>query len=225
MKIKRIIDLSHKIVPEKEHFKCKVKNFDVTEILPQVVHRKDLWYILGEVTMCSHAGTHIEFPYHHLKEGKDASRFPIERLIGEGIVLNFAYKNPGEAITLEEIKAYDTKLKKGDILLIRTDCDKYYYTDQWELQPYMTTEAVQWLIEKGISCIGTDAAGIEVPGTDYQPNHMLLFESDIPMIESMTNLSMLESKRFLILILPLPIERLDACPVRIIAIEEEKKDE
>ena len=88
-------------------------------------------------------------------------------------------------------------------------------------QPYITTEGVRWLIEeKRIRCLGTDAAGTEVPDTDYQPNHMLLSKNNIPMIESMTNLRLLQKERFLIIILPLPIEGLDSSPVRVIAIEE-----
>jgi len=74
--------------------------------------------------------------------------------------------------------------------------------------------------EKQIRCLGTDAVGIEVPATDYQPNHQLLFNNGIPMVESMTNLRLLKKERFLIFILPLPIKGLDSSPVRIIAIEE-----
>lgn len=220
MKLGRIIDLSHKMIPGKENFKLEVKNYPVEEIMPQVKRRKDLWYILSDVTMSSHVGTHIEFPYHHLKEGQDAAEFPMEKLIGEGIVLDFSFKKPGEAITLDELKAFQREIKKRDILLIRTDCDKFFLTERWEDQPYISTEGVQWLIEeKQISCLGTDAAGIEVPGTDYQPNHVLLFGNGVPMIESMTNLGLLRKERFLIFILPLPIEGLDSSPVRIIAIE------
>jgi len=220
MKLGRIIDLSHKMIPGKENFKLDVKNYPVEEIMPQVKRRNDLWYILSDVTMSSHVGTHIEFPYHHLKEGQDAAEFPMEKLIGEGVVLDFSFKKAGEAITLDELKAFQREIKKKDILLIRTDCDKFFHTERWEDQPYISTEGVQWLIEeKQIRCLGTDAAGIEVPGTDYQPNHMLLFRNGIPMIESMTNLGLLQKERFLIFILPLPIEGLDSSPVRIIAIE------
>ena len=220
MDIGRIVDLSHRMVPGEENFKLEVTNYPVEEIMPQVKRRKDLWYILSEVVFSSHVGTHIEFPFHHLKEGQDASLFPLERLIGDGVVLDFSPKKPKEAITLDELKTHDKKIKEGDILLIRTDYDQFFRTEKWLEQPYITTEGIRWLIEeKKIRCLGTDAAGIEVPGTDYQPNHVLLFENNIPMIESMTNLGLLEKERFLVIILSLPIEGLDSCPVRIIAVE------
>jgi len=208
------------MIPGEENFKLEVKNYPVEEIMPQVKRRKDLWYILGEVAFSSHVGTHIEFPFHHLKEGQDASSFPLERLIGEAVVLDFSRKKSEEAITLDELKTYNKKIREGDILLIKTGFDKLFQTERWMEQPYITPEGVRWLIEeKKIKCLGTDAAGIEVPGTNYQPNHMLLFENNIPMIESMTNFSSLQKERFLIFILALPIKGLDSCPVRIIAVE------
>lgn len=218
--IGRIVDLSHRMIPGKENFKLEVRNYPVEEIMPQVKRRKDLWYILSEVVFSSHVGTHIEFPYHHLKEGQNAADFPIEKLIGEAVVLDFSSKRDREGITLDELKAHKHKIKTEDILLIKTGFDKLFQTERWMEQPHITTEGIQWLIdEKKIKCLGTDAASIEMPDTNYQPNHMLLFENNIPMIESMTNFSSLQKKRFLIFILSLPIEGLDACPVRIIAVE------
>ena len=220
-RIGHIVELSHKMVPGRENFRLELKNYPVEEIMSQVKRRKDLWYILGEINMSSHVGTHIEFPFHHLEEGQDASRFPLERLIGDAVVLDFSSKKAEEVITLDELKTRDKKIKQGDILLIRTDCDKFFRTEKWMEQPYITTEGVKWLVEeKQIKCLGTDAAGMEVPGTDYQPNHVFLFKNNIPMIESMTNLRLLQKERFLIIILPLPIEGLDSSPVRVIAIEE-----
>lgn len=221
MKLGRIVELSHKMKPGTENFKLELKNFPVEEIMPQIKRQKDAWYILSEVTMSSHVGTHIEFPYHHLKDGQDAAGFPVEKLIGEAVVLDFSFKKAGEAITLDELKAHEHKINKEDILLIRTDCDKFFRTKHWIDFPHMTTEGVQWLIdEKQIKCIGTDGAGIDLLGTDRQPNHVLLFKNGIPLIESLTNLRLLQRERFLLFILPLRIEGLDACSVRIIAIEE-----
>ena len=94
-----------------------------------------------------------------------------------------------------------------------------FHTERWEDHPYVTTEGIKWLVDKEISCLGTDAPGLEVPGTDYQPNHMTLFQNRVPMIESMTNLGLLNKERFIVFILPLPIEELDSSPVRVIAIE------
>jgi len=215
-----IIDLSHRIIPGKEHFYLKVKVQDVTEVLPQVKHRPDVWYVLGEVSYCTHVGTHIEVPYHHYREGQDVADFPIQQLIGDCVVLPFAHKKHGEAITLEEIKIYDSRIKRGDIVFIYTGMDRYYHTERWDEQPYLTPDAVEWFIEKGIACLGTDASGFEVPGTDYQPNHQALFRAGIPIVESLTHLEKILDGQYVVFILPLPIEGLEASPLRVVAVQK-----
>ena len=220
MKVKNIIELSHRMIPGKEPFKLEASTQDVTDLLPEVVHRPDIWYIIGEVTFCTHAGTHIEFPYHHWEDGLGAADFPLENLIGEGVVLDFSHKANGEEITLQELERHAGRIQEGDIIFIRTDKDKLYRTEQWNDQPYLTEEALAWLVSKKPKVVGTDAAGFEVPGTDYQPNHLSMFKNDIPMVESATNLAAVGDERVTIFILPLPIEDVEAMPVRIVAFRE-----
>lgn len=213
-----IIELSHKMVPGKENFKLETHVDDVTKFFPELKHPPDVWYIIGEVTMSTHVGTHIEFPYHHLKEGLDAMDYPIENLIGEAIVLDFSYKSNNEPITLDELKANSNRLKKGDILLIRTGMDKYIHTNRWKETPYLSLDSAEWLISKfKPKVVGSDAWDIDNPSLDSQPIHNILFKNNIAMIESATNLDKIGNDRVNIIILPLPIKGLDACPVRIIA--------
>jgi arylformamidase len=212
------IEFSHRMIPGKEPFKLEVRQYDVTEYLPEVKHRPEIWYIVCEVEMMTHAGTHIEFPFHHWKPGVGAADYPLERLIGEGVVLDFHHKEPGESITLDELKAYDERIHEGDIVFIRTDLDRLYRTPNWNDQPHLTREACAWLVlVKKPKVVGTDAAGFEVPGTDYPPNHLEMFQNNIAMVESATNLAAVGERRVKIYILPLPIEGVEASPVRIIA--------
>jgi arylformamidase len=216
-----LIELSHRMIPGQENFRLEVRNFDVTELLPEVVHRPDIWYILTDVTTSSHMGTHVEFPYHHWQPGADAADFPLARLVGEAVVLDFSHKQPGEAITLEELRAHAGRLREGDIVFLRTDLDRLFRTERWAEQPYLTEDAMEWLIQTARpKVIGTDAAGFEVPGTDYQPNHLRMFQAGIAMVESATNLAAIGEERVWCFILPLPIEKADACPVRIVALRQ-----
>jgi len=134
------------------------------------------------------------------------------------VVLNFAGKQPGEAITFEELQVQCARVQKGEIIFIRTDMDRYYRTANWNDQPYIVNEAVEWLLDAfEPTVIGTDAAGFEVPGTDNQPNHLSLFKRGVAMVESATNLAAIGDRRVKVYILPLPIVGIEASPVRIIA--------
>ena len=219
-----VVELSHDMLPNeenKEFFQLDTDVYDVTTKMPQVTHRDDIWYVLSDITFNSHISTHIEFPFHHWQEGQDAMTYPIDKLVANCVALDFTHKKPGEPISLDEIKAAGGEIQKGDIIFIKTGCDKYFKTPDWELQPYLTEEACDWLItEKSPIVIGTDASGFEVPGTQYQPNHLNMFKHGIAMIESATNLAALGDERALCFILPLKIKGIDACPVRIVAIKD-----
>lgn len=220
MRKEYVIDLTQRIIPGKEHFKCQTRVEDVTSILPEVKHRPDIWYILGEATFCTHVGTHLEVPYHHWKDGADTADIPIHPLIAPGVCLDFSDKKNGDTIRLDEFRKHERRIREGDIVLIRQGMDQLYRTARWNEQAHLSLEANQWLVDRKIACLGTDAAGLEVPGTDYQPNHVACCKAGIPMIESLTNLDKLGMERHMIIILPLPIEGLDACPVRVVAIKK-----
>jgi arylformamidase len=223
----RVVDLSHKLYPGEEEYPLELKTYFTDELYPQFKRSPDVWYILQDIRMSSHCGTHIEFPYHHNRQGMDAGSFPLERLIGDGLLLDFTHKRPGdaataEAVTLEELKAYDGEIKAGDMLLLNFSCAQFYRTYRSHDRPYITHEAIRWLaLEKKIGLIGSDASGIELKGVPNQPNHQLLMENQIPIIEFAANLDQLRKPRFALLALALCIVGLDSCPVRLLAIEED----
>jgi arylformamidase len=221
MKLGRLVELSHRLLPGQEEFPLAIKTFNTDEVMHRIERRADIWYILQEITMGSHVGTHVEFPYHHLKTGKSAADYPLERLIGDAVVLDFSHKCKDEEITRSEIERCGVEVRKGDIAFVRTDMDKRWRTPQAHDRPVLSIEATKYLVEEvGIHCIGTDATGLEVRGRNDQPVHEILFTHDVAMVESLTRLDTLTSDRFTVFILPLMVEGLDSCPVRVVAIEE-----
>ena len=217
-----IFELSHVMIPGNEIFKFELENFQVSEYLPDIKYQQEDWYILSEITMCSHVGTHIEFPYHYVEDGSDAAEYPFKRCLGEGVVLDFSGKAAGEKITEKEVKEITGGSIEEDIIFIRTDMDKYYRTEDWIKQPYLSVDAMNWVIEQKPQIVGTDAAGFEDLEADTQPNHDRMFKSNIAMVESVTNLEKLDNDNDnFVIMLPLPMEKADASPVRIIALVKE----
>jgi arylformamidase len=222
MKMGRVVDLSHRMYPGKEEYGLALETHFTDELLQGYQRDEGVWYILQDIRMSSHCGTHIEFPYHHSKNGMDAGSFPLERLIGECLLLDFTHKKPDEPVTLDELKEREGKIHQGDMLLFNFDCSRLYYTEQAHTRPYIAPEAVQWLVlEKKISLIGSDASGIEVKGIPNQPNHQFLMDHGVPIIEFAAHLDQLRKERFTLFALALCIVGLDSCPVRLIAIEDE----
>jgi len=222
----RIIDLSRELIPDKERFKLSIKTFFADEYIPEGIKRgKDDWYIMQEITTCSHIGTHIESPFHHIKEGKDCSQVSLEKVVGEALILDFSYKNPEEPVDLKEIESKGELIREGDILLLKEGWSKYYNTDMYKRRPYLTLEAAKYLVDRGIKCIGVDASGIENNEDIGQPVHRLFFENEILIIEDMQNLELIRNERVFLIALPWKVKGLDASPARVIAFEKLRDEE
>ena len=218
-KLGRVVELSHPMVPGAEEFALEMKTSPVETVLPRIERRSDIWYVLGELRMSTHVGTHIEFPYHRRKDGMSAAEYPLARLIGEAVLLDFSHKKKDNEITVAEIERTGGDIRRGDIVLVRTDMHKLWNTPRGHDRPVLSIEAAKYLVGRGIHMIGTDATGLEVRGRDDQPVHEILFSHDVAVIESMTNLDQLTQRRFTVFALPLRIQGMDSCPVRIIACE------
>lgn len=209
----RIVDLTHVLQPFKEQY--------TLEVAQRGKRQGPEGDIMSLVYMWSHVGTHVEAPLHFLTDGGDTASLPIEKLMGPAIVLDFRHKGVNEAISLAEIQAAGD-IQVGDRVLTMTGRHTQYRTPQSHDRPYITEEAVRWLVEdRKINCLGTDSSGFEVRGVSHHPDHRLLNNAGIPVLECLNNLVELRQQRVFLIALPWPVIGLDACPVRAIAIEPE----
>lgn len=174
------------------------------------------------ITMWSHVGTHVEYALHFMPDGKDLSEMPLWRLFGPAIVLDFRHKEADEPIDLDDFQAAGD-LQVGDIVITWTGRDALYRTPQSHDRPFVTKRAAEWLADdREIAALGTDSSGFEVRGgSEDHPNHFIFFdrEDPIPVIECMANIDQLAHQRVFLMALPLRVKGLDACPVRIVAID------
>lgn len=210
----RMVDLTHVLQPGKEQY--------TLEVARKNERHGPEGDIMSVVYCWSHVGTHVEAPLHFLADGADTANIPLHKLIGPAIVLDFRHKQVNEPITLEEMQAAGD-IQVGDRVLTMTGRHTQYRTPQSHDRPYITEEAMRWLVEdRKINCLGTDSSGFEVRGVTHYPNHRLLNQAGIPVIECLTNLVELRTQRIFLIALPLPVVGLDASPVRAIAIEPEE---
>lgn len=213
----QLIELSHPILVGKENF--PYEPHPCGYVLP------DHWYIECLCTIGSHVSTHIEVPYHRFIDGTDCKDWPVEKLIGEAVTINCLGKQPREPITLEDVTAARDRIREGDFIFLHTGYDKYFREENWEPYPYIAPDALDFLLSFKPKAIGTDASGIELPGTktnelEGEPNHVACLTSGTAIIESLTNLEAIADCRPTVFVLALKMEKMDASPVRIIAIKD-----
>ncbi len=127
-----------------------------------------------EVSCASHAGTHVDAPWHFggIVEGKPAKtidRVPLEWCYGDGVLLDFSSKKPHDPITAhdltKELSRIGYALKPGDIVLIRTGAEDHFFDDPNfnDAATGLSGEALMWLFNKGIIMTGTDSYTMDIP--------------------------------------------------------------
>lgn len=212
----RVVDLTHMIkgtAPDAER-KFVINIHDALEEVPGTVRPEGEWYVMSDVELMDHVGTHIEAPLHCLRDGMDLSRIPLETLMGDAVILDLRDAVSESGITLDQVKGAAGAaggIQRGDIVFCMTGEADYF-----------STEAIRWLVDRGIKLMGVDSPGVEIPHavSHANENHLALFRVGIPLIERLANLEALTRPRVKVYALPIPVEGLDAFPLRVVAVEE-----
>jgi arylformamidase len=111
-------------------------------------------------------------------------------------------------------------LRRGDIAFLLTGHAGRQGTPEYGHRASLTAGAMECLVECGVKLVGTDLAGLEGPLTPgHLDCHLVLLGNDIPYIENLANLRALSAPRCFVCALPIPMQGLDAFPLRVIAFE------
>ncbi len=211
----RMIDLTHVIqaTPPDAQRKFVIRIHDALQEIPGKVRPEGEWYVMSDVELMGHVGTHIESPFHCLKKGADLSQIPLERLGGDAVILNLVKAKAQGGVTLQQVQEAAKAaggVRKGDIVFCRMGPT-----------PYFATAPLKWLVAQGMKMMGVDSAGVELADdkTAANVNHLVLFRAGIPVIENLANLDRVSRPRVKVYALPVPVRGLDAFPLRVIAVE------
>jgi len=125
------------------------------------------------VTLTSHAGTHVDAPWHYapVSEGRKARTIddmPPEWFFSDGVLLDVRDKPKGSGVTVADIqqclKKIEYTIKPFDIILLQTGADKYWGTTEYfDMGCGLVRDSTLWLLDQGVKVIGTDAWGLDQP--------------------------------------------------------------
>ena len=115
-------------------------------------------WAVDTLTASTHAGTHVDAPWHYtpVSEGKKArtiEEMPLEWFYGDGVVIDMRHKPRGSAIEIADLEAALLKieyhLRPGNIVLIQTGTDKLWGEPSYsESGCGMTKSSTLWLVEQ-----------------------------------------------------------------------------
>jgi len=176
---------------------------------------------ITQMDMVVHTGTHVDAPKHFCVDGPGMEAVPLERLMGEGVVIRLEL-SACEPITAAHLAAAAPRIEPGDIVAIDTGWKTRWETPDWIRHPYLSLEAADWLIEKHVKLIAVDTITPDLPydlrSKDFDfPVHCALLQKGVLIAEQLANLDKLSGQRAEFLFGALPIADCDGAPSRVLA--------
>ena len=212
-----IIDLTHEI-----HTGMMAYPGDPEISLEEAcTHEADYCHV--DYLMCgSHAGTHIDAPYHFLPEGKRITDYPVSRFIGEGVVLNLQHKKAAEAITRSDLEPLQGKIRQGDFLVLQTGWCEKYGDGEYLNHPYLSKEAAEKLVAWGVSIVAVDFLNVDPTLWEQWDVHPMLLGNEVLIVENVAgSLALDPDKRYGFCFAPIKLQGSDGGPVRAFAVEKD----
>jgi kynurenine formamidase len=128
------------------------------------------------VTTTMHTGTHVDAPLHCTSRGDDVASIPFERLVRPGYVVDLRdFVRDWHVITPEDVGTrIPGALEPGDALILRYGWQRYAKGHAEEdaetyfnRHPGPGQALVQWMIDREVAWVGTDAPSFEHPANIY----------------------------------------------------------
>ena len=186
---------------------------------------KEDGYNLEILFLNSHTGTHLDAPYHFVKNGAKIHQIPLNRLLGNAILIKIK-KGKNQAITKNDLILFEREngnIPKHASIIFYTEWQKNLNTDFYFINnPGLSKSAATYLVSKVINLVGIDSPSIDLGKDKNFSVHKILAKNNILIVENLSNLNKISSKRFDFVILPLKLKDATGSPVRAIAIQRTK---
>lgn len=176
---------------------------------PEIVFRQHA--IIGknnynehQITINTHFGTHMDFPFHMINNGKKSNEFNLDKFIGKGKII--------------DIYQPDLNINDEDVFLLYSGHIEKGIKKLFSNIPTLDENLIDFLISKNPKMILLD---IPTPDEFPYPIHKKLLGKDILIVENVCNMKLLINKKFKVYAIPLNFDEFDGSPCRVFAEVEQ----
>lgn len=173
------------------------------------VNEDESKYNLSRYSFSSHAGTHVDPPFHLIEGGITVDKLPLELLMGRARVVEVTSPLIDEGVLQEFDFTVDARV------LFKTR-NSYLWSNKNFVKDYvyMTPGAARSLIKDGIKLVGIDY--LSVDKFEGEPEtHMALLSAGTIIVEGL-DLREVEPGDYELICLPLKVKDGDGAPARVI---------
>ncbi len=221
----KIIDLSVPIYGDSQLPPSLTKKVNI-----ETVHKEPGYWQASWLSFSAHLASHVDAPLHVIENSPTVGEIPLDKIIGQAVVLDFTDKGEDEEITHKDLEKYANEIKEGDIVILRTDWGAKRFTapdhSYWHKSPVLTPEGARWLVEHKPKAVAFDFfEEYNARLKNFKPDdfivHKILLGAGIIIIEGMVNLDKLPKRVKKFFVCPLKIMVAEAAPARIFVVEED----
>lgn len=177
------------------------------------------------LTIYSHAGTHMDAPYHFGVSDQTIDDFSPAELMGKAWIVDVDVHSPKQLIRLEDVADQLAPHREGDSLLLRTHWSRKY--DQPDFKPDLpriSDELAEWCVTRKVKMLGVEPLSVaDVEDLEEVTRiHRILLGGKVIIIEGLKNLDRINAGQVFLIALPLKVGHGDGAPARVIALEEKQ---
>jgi arylformamidase len=166
------------------------------------------------ISMCVHAGTHVDAPHHFLNDNRTVDDLDLNILTGQAYLIELT--DQVDEITFDILDG--ATIPAGvERLLIKTRNSEIWSQRADEfIKDFVAinNDGAKWLVQKGIKLIGVDYLSV-APFRDGVPTHQTLLGAGVIVLEGL-NLSQVSAGYYDLYCLPLKLGASDGAPARVI---------
>ena len=165
---------------------------------------------VSAMALSSHAGTHMDSPFHFLHGAKTMDDLPWDAVIGECRVVEIKDQ---KAIKPAELKKL--KLQKGERILFKTpNTARSWKKAEFDKDfVYISKEAAQYIVDCGVQTVGVDYLSVGGFYKDGIETHHILLGAEVWIIEGL-DLSKIKPGNYDLVCLPIKFDKGDGAPSR-----------
>ena len=172
----------------------------------------------------SHAGTHLDAPFHFGVNDQTVEQIPLERLLVPGRIFDVSIQGPQQLIESASLGDQADLIQPGEAVLLRTNWSRHFGDSKLyrDALPRISRELANLLVEKQVGMLGVEPPSVADVNNLEEVTliHQILLGGDIIIVEGLTNLNAIEEKAFWFGAMPLKIGGGDGTPCRAFAMME-----
>lgn len=170
----------------------------------------------------SHAGTHMDAPFHFEASQERIDQYPVSRFTGKAWKIKIPITQDQQLLTVDDLGDLADNFQPGDSLVLETGWSAFVDEPKYrDLMPRIASDLAHWCVKHQVNMLGVEPPSVADVNNmaELTEIHQILLKGGIVIIEGLTNLDSLRDEPFILNAFPIKVQGGDGAPARVIAFQ------